>query len=96
MSVSLLGDINSDSEINVLDVVTLINFILFIEEPNDYQFWAADINGDISLNIQDVVLLVNLILPSLSREGIPTEATLQYGNNTLALIANGSVSGLQL
>ena len=96
LSVSMLGDINSDYEINILDAVTLINFILFIDQPNDYQFWAADINGDIALNIQDVVLLVNMVLPSLSREGIPTEATLQYGNNTLTLIADGAVSGLQI
>ena len=33
-----------------------------VEEPNDYQFWAADINGDGDLNVLDVVLLVDLIL----------------------------------
>ncbi len=62
INISLAGDITSDGEINVLDVVSLINFILFVEEPNDYQFWAADINGDGDLNVLDVVLLVDLIL----------------------------------
>ena len=61
VSVSILGDISSDSEINVIDVVTLIIFILFIEEPSDYQFWAADVNSDTVLNILDVVMLVDLI-----------------------------------
>jgi hypothetical protein len=58
----MVGDVTSDGEINVLDVVSLINFILFVEEPNDYQFWAADVNSDGSLNVLDVVLLVDLIL----------------------------------
>ena len=58
----MVGDITSDGEVNVLDVVSLINFILFVEEPNDYQFWASDLNGDGDLNVLDVVLLVDLIL----------------------------------
>jgi hypothetical protein len=62
INVSILGDISSDSEINVIDVVNLINYILYIEEPTDYQFWAGDINDDTTLNVLDVVLLVDLIL----------------------------------
>ena len=62
IAVSLLGDVSSDSEINVIDVISLINFILYIDEPNDYQYWAADVNGDTALNILDVVMLVDMIL----------------------------------
>ena len=62
VSVSLPGDVNSDSEINVMDVVNLINFVLFFDEPTEYQFWASDVNGDNALNVLDVVLLVDLIL----------------------------------
>ena len=39
-----------------------INYILYIEEPTDYQFWAGDINADTTLNVLDVVQLVDLIL----------------------------------
>ena len=59
---SLLGDNTSDGEVNVLDIVSLINFILLFNEPDEYQFWASDMNGDNSLNVLDVVLLVDLIL----------------------------------
>ena len=59
---NLLGDASSDGEINVIDVVTLINFILLFDEPENYQFWASDMNGDNQLNVIDVVQLVNLIL----------------------------------
>ena len=62
INVSVPGDVSSDSEVNVLDVVTLINFILFIENPSDYQFWAGDVNQDGSLNVLDVVIMVDIIL----------------------------------
>ena len=62
VDVSILGDVSSDMEVNVIDVVNFINYILFIEEPSDYQHWAADINSDTTLNILDVVMLVDLIL----------------------------------
>ena len=57
-----LGDGNFDGFIDVLDVVTLVNFILLIEEPNDNQLFWLDINQDAYLNVQDIVLIVNIIL----------------------------------
>ena len=56
------GDINFDGEVNVLDVVALVNFVIFIEEPTDTEFAAGDLNNDGTLNILDVVLMVNMIL----------------------------------
>ena len=58
----MLGDINGDFEINVLDVVIVINFALYIEEPSDSDFWASDINFDGMINVLDIVQLVNVIL----------------------------------
>ena len=58
----MLGDINQDELINILDVVIVLNFILSVESPNDYELWASDLNQDNILNILDVVLLVNDIL----------------------------------
>ena len=57
-----LGDVNADGEINVLDVVMIINFVLFVESPNDIEFWASDLNADGFINVLDVVNLVNVIL----------------------------------
>ena len=54
----LLGDLNGDGEINVLDVVSLVNVIL---DGGDY-ISAGDMNQDGALDILDVVTLVNLIL----------------------------------
>jgi hypothetical protein len=57
-----LGDVNQDDELNVLDVVTTVNFILGVLDPTAYQQYAGDMNDDDSINILDVVLLVNIIL----------------------------------
>ena len=57
----LLGDLNFDGIVNVIDVVSLVNGILgagFTDE----QFPVADINGDSIINVIDIVSLVNSIL----------------------------------
>ena len=53
----LLGDVNEDGTVNILDIVQLANMIL----SDDYQE-SADLNGDGNLNILDIVQLVNIIL----------------------------------
>ena len=58
----LLGDVNADESINVLDVVQLVNIILSGIEPSGYQIIVSDINLDGSINVLDVVQLVNIIL----------------------------------
>ena len=54
---SILGDLNNDSIVNVLDVIVLINYIL---DPNGTN--AGDINNDGNVNVLDVVYIVNIIL----------------------------------
>ena len=55
----LLGDVNNDTTLNVLDVIILVNMVLGFEDPN---YLAGDINSDSVINILDVVGLVSLIL----------------------------------
>ena len=57
-----LGDLNSDTAIDILDVVLLVNFILDAQQPSENQFQLADLNQDGVLNVIDIVSLVNLIL----------------------------------
>ena len=56
---SILGDTNSDSNINVLDVIIMVNMILGEAEIN---LNTADMNSDGSINVSDVVILINSIL----------------------------------
>ncbi len=52
-----LGDLNGDSTINIIDIVSMINLIL----DNNY-INSGDINNDNTMNVIDIVTLVNLIL----------------------------------
>jgi len=54
----LLGDMNSDGNLDVLDIVALVNMILSEEGNNP----LGDMNGDGAYNILDVVILANIIL----------------------------------
>ena len=54
----ILGDINQDGVLNVLDVVSIINIILFDNNYNE----LADLNQDNGINILDVVFITNYIL----------------------------------
>ena len=53
----ILGDINSDELINILDIVQMINLIL-----DESTSPCSDINNDSILNILDIVILINMIL----------------------------------
>ena len=56
------GDINDDGVINILDVVSVINFVLNNEVPSDTQFASSDVNSDGLINVLDVVIIVNIVL----------------------------------
>ena len=56
--IPLLGDLNDDQNLNVLDVILLVNMALGILETD----LNGDMNQDNGINILDVVLLVNIIL----------------------------------
>ena len=53
----MLGDINGDNLINVIDVVSSVNTIL----QGSYNV-TVDMNSDNSLNVVDVVIMINIIL----------------------------------
>ena len=53
----ILGDLNGDGIVNVLDVVAIVNLVLS-GEYNE----VADMNNDGTLNVLDIVSLVNTIL----------------------------------
>ena len=58
----MIGDINSDAAVNILDVVIIVNFILGSQAPTEVEFTASDLNSDGNLNVLDIVQLVNIIL----------------------------------
>ncbi|MBO4813956.1 MAG: dockerin type I repeat-containing protein, partial [Muribaculaceae bacterium] len=54
-------DANEDYSVDVLDVTTIINYIIG-KNPSPFNFVNADVNGDNSVNVMDVTALINMIL----------------------------------
>tara|TARA_Y100000588_G_scaffold382403_1_gene469820 strand:+ start:5191 stop:6096 length:906 start_codon:yes stop_codon:yes gene_type:complete len=62
------GDVNNDDNIDVLDVVTIVGFILGNNTPTDEEFDASDTNLDFNIDVLDVVIIVNIILNGSTTE----------------------------
>jgi dienelactone hydrolase len=56
---NILGDLNNDYIVNVLDIIVIVNYIL---DPSINQTSNLDINNDNDINVIDVLELINIIL----------------------------------
>ena len=56
------ADVNNDGVVNVLDIVSTVNFVMGLDSPDDQESCAADINGDGIINVLDIVAMVNIIV----------------------------------
>ena len=74
---SELGDVNEDGEINILDVVVIIGFIIGLEVHSDAESSSADYNQDGEINVLDVVSIIDLIINPDDNEELPDECYLQ-------------------
>ena len=54
------ADFNGDTIINIIDVIAILDTILFCEDCEDNS--CGDMNGDNEINIQDILILVDLIV----------------------------------
>ena len=61
IEVGIMGDLNGDGMIDVLDIIILINMILYGEYST-----TADLNEDGVINILDIVIYRNIILGNLT------------------------------
>ena len=56
------ADVNNDGTVNVLDIVSTVNFVMGIATPTDAELCAADLSGDGLINVLDIVAMVNIIV----------------------------------
>tara|TARA_B100001540_G_scaffold292427_1_gene290718 strand:- start:341 stop:2521 length:2181 start_codon:yes stop_codon:yes gene_type:complete len=54
------GDLNTDDNIDIFDIIIMVNFILGESESINYEY--ADINHDGHVDISDIILILNYIL----------------------------------
>ena len=58
----IIGDINIDGLVNILDVVLIVNYVLDPESLTSEQVLVSDYNNDQSIDILDIVELISYIL----------------------------------
>ncbi|MAV59419.1 MAG: hypothetical protein CMG07_05665 [Candidatus Marinimicrobia bacterium] len=58
----LMGDVNQDEALNILDVINMVNHIINFEGLDSLQQFLADVNEDGVINILDVISVINTIL----------------------------------
>ena len=88
-----IGDVNGDGDVNVLDIVEIVGYI--VNGEGDFDLACADNNGDGAVNVLDIVGLVNDILGG-SRVNDATSARLIKSANGLVLQADGYIGGVQM
>ncbi len=90
------GDANGDFSVNVLDVTTIVAFLLN-QNPQPFIFEAADVNGDGQINVLDIVATVNKVLNPGKSGSLAETGTvnLYLQNDTLFADASVPVGAIQ-
>ncbi len=57
----LCGDVNEDGLVNVLDIISMVNYIMG-GNPSPFNTNAANINAEGGINVLDIIALVNIIM----------------------------------
>ena len=61
------GDVDFDSDTDINDVLSVVDFILEEDFPSEDEFRNADVNMDEEINIADVVVMVDIIFGGSAR-----------------------------
>jgi len=91
-SAAMLGDVNEDGKINVLDVVLTVQYVLEIDDPplTEAQKIAADVNGNGVINVLDITLLMQYALGMIDEFPAPPVEPDTY---TLTMAVNPAAGG---
>ena len=87
------GDANGDLAINVLDITTIVDFML-LNQPKPFLFDAADFNGDDEINVLVIISIINIILSKKSdfSQESATYANFSIQANQVWIDCDGSVA----
>jgi len=94
------GDANGDLAVNVLDITTIVSYMLN-QNPSPFLFDAADVNYDNDINVLDIIGLVQLIsgdktVPLTAFVDISDQkAFYEINDNKLLLESEGNLAAMQ-
>ena len=86
----MFGDVNSDEEINVQDIVAILSYIL----DGASELECADMNQDINVDVLDIVVIVDIILGQ--RSNYATSAKFTKESNKMLMSSDGSIGAIQM
>jgi len=92
-----IGDANGDLTVNVLDITTIVAYLLS-NNPQPFIYDAADVNSDETINVLDIVGLVNLVMGN-SKSGSNSAHEMAYlyiENDTLFADIPMALGGIQV
>ncbi|MCD4679885.1 MAG: S8 family serine peptidase, partial [Bacteroidales bacterium] len=75
------GDANGDLSVNVLDITTIVSYMLN-QNPTPFIFDAADVNGDNTINVLDIIGVVQLISGGKS---VPISKLIGWNNDAAVI-----------
>ena len=87
----LTGDVNSDGNIDIQDIVLIVTSII---EETEHSVECGDYTGDSNVDILDVVAIVSYILGGRGEEA--TSATFIKIDDTMIMDADGIVGAVQM
>jgi subtilisin family serine protease len=89
------GDANGDLTVDVLDIISIVNYMLQ-NDPEPFLFDAADINGDDYINVLDIISVVNILVGgNRDMADNATEASFTIQDDQVWLSSNGDIGGYQ-
>ena len=92
----ILGDVNFDGNVDILDLLTVVDIILDNTDADDFQMYAADVNEDTIIDILDIIAILNIILNvNLSFKSLK-KSNLLIGNQIVSIDSVGDIAGIQL
>jgi len=90
------GDANGDLSVNVLDIISMVSYVLE-GDPQPFLFDAADLNGDDQVNVLDIIGVINIILggtPKTSQASL-AEAGVSLDEGELWVSSQTPIAGMQ-
>lgn len=84
------GDVDFDSDVDITDVLSVVDFILEEDLPTEDEFRNVDVNMDEEINIADVIMMVDIIFGANGRTLSADQSEVAY----LDLVSNSSNSKL--
>ena len=93
VSTAELGDANNDEQVNILDVLTVLNYILD-KNPQPFDFEQADMNGDGIIDISDA-MAINALIHGMKADCGEETALYDVVNGMLTIESPVALAGYQ-